>query len=268
MIGTVTDPPLIEEVDERAARGSVADTYADIRRVLGVPMVVFVYRALAATTGRLERVWKLLAPNLASVEAQRIAATLDPPGRWKITPLPQEALEGAGIGPPCLASTLDGFDRANRLNLLGLQALLDGTLGDHDADRREAPSPEPREVLPIADLAALEPDTIALLQRMSAPVAGSEQPILIPSLYRYFAHDRDLLETIWQSIGPAVETEHFHDVVAAITARARDHSRRLPYAVPRADDRGTRDITTRFVTTIPGMIVTTKLLRHAFREQL
>ncbi len=43
--------PLLEEVSELAASGSVAEAYADIRRVLGVPMVVFVYRALAASPG-------------------------------------------------------------------------------------------------------------------------------------------------------------------------------------------------------------------------
>ena len=268
MGGTVTDRPLIAEVSEGAARDSVADVYADIRRVLGVPMVVFVYRALAARPGRLERVWKALAPNLASVEAQRNAAALDPPERWKVAPLPQAALEIAGIDPPRLAGTLDGFDRANRLNLLGLQALLAGTPGDHRADRREAPSSVPREMLPMADLASLEPGTIALLQRMSARVAGPEQPILIPSLFRYFARDRDLLERIWQSIGPAFENERFDDAVTAITVRAQEHSRRLPYRVPRANDKGTREITTRFATTIPGMIVTTKLLRLAFREHL
>ena len=268
MDGRVTDPPLIGEITERAARGSVADVYADIRRVLGVPMVVFVYRALAATPGRLERVWEALAPNLASVGAQRDAASLNPPECWKILPLRQAAFEVAGIDRSRLARTLDGFDRANRLNLIGLQALLAGTPGDRVAERREAPSAEPYEMLPMADLASLEPGTIGLLQRMSAPIAGPERPILIPSLFRYFAHDRDLLEAIWQSIGPTVENQRFPTAVTAITERAREHSRRLPHPVPRAHDRGTREILTRFVTTIPGMIVTTKLLRLALREHL
>ena len=262
----MTDPVIFEEIPERAALGSVADIYSDIRRVLGVPMVAFVYRALAAAPGRLERVWEALAPNLASVQAQCDAASLDPPQHWQVAAVPQTALEVARIDSVRLARTLDGFDRANRLNVIGLHALLAGTPGDHTADRGEAPSAELHEMLPMADLSSLDPDTITLLERMSAPIAGAQQPILIPSLFRYFAHDRHLLETIARSMGPAIENERFHNAVAAITARARAQSLRLPYAVPRAHDLRTREIITRFTTTIPGMIVTTNLLRLAFRE--
>ena len=134
-----TNQPLLEEVSEQAARGSVADTYADIRRVLGVPVVVLVYRALATSTGQLERTWGALAANLAAGATQRNAACLDPPEIRAVEPLAHAILAAAGIDPALLAGTLDGFDRANRLNLIGLTALLAGAPGNLDAD----PSPAP-----------------------------------------------------------------------------------------------------------------------------
>jgi hypothetical protein len=253
-------------VSEQAARGTIADVYADIRRVLGVPMVVFVYRALAASPGRLERVWTALSPNFASDAMQRNAASLDPCVRGTVKPLPQAMLSGSGIDPIRLAGTLDAFDRANRLNLIGLEALLAGTPGDATADRRKALPMAPPEMLPMADVASLPPDTVALLQTMGTSIAGSERPILIPSLFRYFAHDRVLLEAIWERIGPLVADERFFQPASEVTGRARVFMQRLPYPVPRAQDSNTRTITSRFACTIPRMIVVTELLRLALRD--
>jgi len=265
----INDPRLLEEVSEEAARGSVADTYADIRRVLGVPMVVFVYRALAASPGRLERVWSVLRPSLVSVATQRNAESLDASTPGAVIPVDTEVLERARVSPRGLAVTLDAFDRANRLNLIGLEALLAGTRGDQAADRTEAQlSPTPAEMLPMANLNSLEPHTHALLQMMSARIAGPERPILIPSLFRYFAHDEGLLRAIWRSIGPVVEHGRFPESVASVRTRACELSSRLPYPVPSVDDGGTREITSRVAAMIPGMIVTTKLLRLAFAGHL
>lgn len=261
-------PPRLAEVSEQAALGSVASTYADIRRVLGVPTVVLIYRALAAEPGRLERAWGAIAANLAAAGTQRAAASLDPPAVGDVEPLPRATLAAARVDPALLAATLDGFDRANRLNLIGLSALLAGVSGDPDADPAPAPPQAPREMLPMADLGSLPPGTLDLLQRMSTPVAGPERPTLIPSLFRYFAHDQELLGALWHGIGPAVESDRFQGAVAAVKESARDLAEGLPYPVARSDDRGTREIVTRFTTTIPGMIVTTKLLRLAFRELL
>ena len=125
-------PELLDEVPEHAAEGSVADTYADIRRVFGVPVVVFVFRALAVRPGRLERVWSSLAPNLAARETQRGAALLTAPEIGAVEPLSRARLTETDLDPRLLASTLDVFDRVNRLNLVGLTGLLAGAPGNRD----------------------------------------------------------------------------------------------------------------------------------------
>ena len=105
-------PELLAEVSEQAARGSVASTYVDIRRVLGVPTVMLVYRVLAVQQGRLERVWGAIAPNLAVAATQRGARMLDPPEIGSVEPVPSETIARAGIDPTRLTATLDCFDRA------------------------------------------------------------------------------------------------------------------------------------------------------------
>lgn len=260
---------LLAEVSEQAAHGSVAATYAEIRRILGVPMVVLVYRALAVQPGRLEHVWSALAANLAAGETQRTAASLDVPEIGGVEPLPGRLTCAiARLDPVRLAGTLDCFDHANRLNLIGLTALLLGAPGNPDADPRPAPPAMRRALLPMADLTLLPRSSVELLQRMSAPITKSERPVVIPSLFRYFAHDPDLLEAIGKSLEPAVLSDGFTSAVTAVTERARDLAGTLPYPVARVHDDGTREITTRFITTIPAMIVATKLLRLVLHGRL
>ena len=42
----------------------------------------------------------------------------------------------------------------------------------------------------MVDPPALPRRTIALQEEMSAPIAGKERPIVIPSLFRHFAQDQ------------------------------------------------------------------------------
>jgi hypothetical protein len=248
-------------VPEEAATGTVADAYAEIRRIFGVPMVMLVYRALAMQPGRLEQAWDAISGNLACCETQRKAASLNPPEIGGAEPLPRAMVARANLDQAQLAGTLDAFDRSNRLNLIGLTSLLEGTPGNAAADHSQAPTARPGEMLPVADLASLPHATLDLLRDMSAPIVGQQQPILIPSLFRYFAHDEKLLRAIARSLAPLVASKDFPRAVAAITQDARDIARLLPHAVDRADDAGTRDITTRFLTALPAMIVTTTQLR-------
>lgn len=262
----MTTPALLEEVSEQTAAGSIADTYADIRRVLGVPMVVLVYRALAAQPGRLEHIWSVLAANLAARDTQRNAESICPPEIGSVEPVPRAFLTAARLDRALLADTLDAFDRANRLNLIGLTSLLVGAPGNPSADSTPGPSETPRKLLPMAELASLPQSTLELLQRISVPLAGPGPPIVIPSLFRYFAHDHELLEKIWHTIGHAITSDRFPSAVIKLSTHARVLAGRLPYSVPRVDDHDTREIATRFTTVLPAMIVTTNLVRLALAE--
>ena len=250
------------------ATGTVAATYAEIRRIFGVPMVMLVYRALAAQPGRLEHAWAAISDTIAARETQRLAATLDPPDFGAAEPLPRSALARARLDQGQLAATLDAFDRSNRLNLVGLTALLEGVPGDPAADRSPAPLARPCETLPSADLASLPPAKLALLHEMSAPIVGRQEPILIPSLFRCFAHDEQVLRAIALSLGPLVADDGFARAVDAVSQRARDIARQLPFPVERARDGATCEITARFLTALPAMIVTTALLRGILGELL
>lgn len=254
-------PDRLAEVPEREARGRTAELYEDIRRVTGVASVVLVYRALAAHDGVLESTWTELAPNLADHRVRTEALRLG--GQdcdHDVSPLPPELVS---VPPREAAATLASFARANRLNLVALSALLDGV----DAPPASEPADTASDVLPaglpMADLAALPASTLALLDEMSAPVAGGERPIVVPSLFRVFAHDERLLRSLWDSIRPTVESPAFPARVAALRADGGALVAQLPYRVRALPEGEPRAIVERFLRTIPSMVVVGGLLARA-----
>ena len=68
------DSQHVKEIPEATATGVVAALYADIRRVLGVPLVALVFRVLACEPARLEAIWADLGPNLGSDVVARAAS--------------------------------------------------------------------------------------------------------------------------------------------------------------------------------------------------
>lgn len=261
--------PLLPEIPEGAATGSVAATYAEIRRVTGVPFVVFVYRVLATQPGRLERSWAELAPNLASAEGRAARAELEaaapPAAAGPLRPLPAGAVAAAGVDLAAVTATLAGFRRANAANSVGLWALLDGVAGRAPAPPGPVPAADPLPPgLPLADLAALPPATVAVLEEMSAPVAGDEPPLLVPSMFRTFAHDEALLRALATALRPALESPAFRPAVEALAARGRELAQSLPHPVTRLDDAEARRVVERFLRAIPAMLLTGSLIERAF----
>ena len=253
----------LQEIAEADATGSVATTYADIRRVTGVPFVVFIYRVLATRPGRLEAVWADIAPNLGSATgrvavadvvraADEGAAALG----GAIGPVPAAALAAHGLDGASVAATLDGFRRANSANVVALWALLDGVTGDvaPAGPASAAPDMAPRG-LPMAELSLLPASTLALLEEMSRAVAGNEQPILIPSMWRTFAHDPELLALLWAALRPTLESAAFPGEVAALSARGRELGQSLPFRARRLEDEEARVVVERFLRAIPAMLL-------------
>jgi hypothetical protein len=256
----------LAELPEAAATGRVGELYADIRAVLGLPMVNLVYRALATKPGVLEDCWAALRPNLASTAALSAAGELVglavPAG---VVPLPPATVADAGLsgGRVALArTTLAAYRRANSLNLLGMFALLDGCPGGGSADPAPAPASEP--ILPMASLESLPPETAALLDEMSARIVGGGEPRIVPSLLRHFADDPRLLELLWTVLEPA--TADADARAAGLVRRARDLAQGLPCPVAELADEPPRAMVASFPGAMARMLVLGELLSAALAE--
>ena len=260
----------LAEISEAEAAGTVAETYEDIRRVVGLPLVNLVYRTLAAEPGRLERIWAELRPNLLDRLAAEGAAELLALGTTATgaVPLSERALAAAGTGPAELAlvsATVDAYCHANPRNLLAVTALLEGAPGTGRPEPAGTP-PRPRpDVLPMARLDTLPGATAALLEEMGRPIAGEEEPVLVPSLYRHFAHDPCLLALLATAIAPCLADGSLERAAGRVAVRARELLATLPRPVGRLEDGETRATLERFAVAIPRMIVAGAALSRALR---
>jgi hypothetical protein len=254
----------LPEIPTRDAQGGVAVAFEEIRATVGI--VALIYRFLATTPGLLERHWHDLAPNLVSPVGEEAVGTLGKARLTSVRRIAGESLVGLLDGARA-RNTLDAYRRANSLNLLGMWALLDGVDRPPAVDRPRVNATVPAALLPMADLSAVPLETMELLQAIAAPIAGDQGPVVIPSLWRHFAHDHAVLELLWSSLRPQLTSDAFPRAVADLSATARCLSARLPYRVERLDDAAARTVVARFVdAAIPGMLVTGAMIELALED--
>ena len=118
---------LLAELPESAASGEIRHIYDEIRRLSAVPMVALIWRHLATHPGTLEWAWGLLEPAMRAGAVQEIAWKLAEKARVPRQPvIPVAALRAAGISEADqagLVDTLDGYNRANPVNIVMLRCL-------------------------------------------------------------------------------------------------------------------------------------------------
>lgn len=257
----------LAELPEAAATGRVAEVYADIRAVLGLPMVNLVYRHLATKPGLLERSWAALRPNLASsaaaAAADELTALASPLG---VAAVPRVSLAVAGLtGEEVMLAraTLVAYRRANSRNVLGMYTLLDGCAGGGERVDEAALSPvEP--IFRMASLEELEPPAAALLGEISLHTVGGDEPRIVPSLLRHFAGNACLLALVWTALRPAAaETARR---ATAVARRARELAPALPYPVTALDDEEARAVAARFADAMTRMLVLGEMMYAALGE--
>ena len=258
----------LAEISEDRATGTLAETYDDIRAVLGVPFVVLVYRAMAVVEGRLEAVWEAVRPNLLSEQTHQLAAALGTVSVPAVRGVDGAVIAASGLGLQLIADTLAAFHRANTRNAIVLWALHDGHDGAAPPLRPPAPRTPIRRILPMADLTSLSASVSELLRMMSVPIAGAEPPMVIPSLLRCFAFDEPLLEELWMSLRPLLESDAYREHVADVRTRAQTSAAALPYLVAPCRDAEARQIIARFLRTIPAMIAAAPMIAAALSPDL
>jgi hypothetical protein len=262
---------LLPEVSEQEAGGRVAETYAEIRALLGVPVVNLIYRHLAAEPGRLEATWAALRPNLADPATHGLALELarDVDGtRPPVAVVEAAALAQAGVSASehrRALATLAVYERANALNLLAVSALLEGAPGSPEAvsAARSEGGSRAGAILPMADLDALAARERAILDELSASVAGAGGDTLIPSLYRHLASSPALLRLVWETVGPALGATETARAAGLVRERAALLANRLPCSVDAIRNADLRAVLERFAPAMATMLVSGRMISEA-----
>ena len=263
----MTEPPLLAEIAESSSEGEVAVLYARIRATLGVPFVGLIYRTLAADPGRLEWVWAQLEPFLAQPDTRDAAAALDP-GVNRMAPLigAEPAVDPDTEFAARAAATLAAYDHMNRLNLMGMSALLQPDRAPSPSARSAVPPMPARwasdDLLPMGDPSTLPGEDRDLLLRISASILPAAGPILVPSLLRHFAAP-GLLAQLWPSVSPIVESELFKTAAGDLRRQAAEVPMPAGIRMQRPADTAILETCARFEVATSTMIVMGTILGRA-----
>jgi hypothetical protein len=192
---------LLEELQEHAATGRIAEIYDEIRRFSGVPYASSLQRHLATLPGVLEWGWDALRPAMVSgvipETGWRLAQSVRPtPATTR--PPPTDATARAAI-----RNIAANFVRVSPVNLVTgacLAHLLNGArpCGPGFPDLWTPPA----QLAPMpgnADPQSLLPDQRAVLMRFATQVDGKP---FIPALYRQLAHWPSVLAWLADELAP------------------------------------------------------------------
>lgn len=182
------------EISEREATGEIADIFAEVMKLWGVPYVSAIHRTMAGWPGFLEWAWAAVAPAFRNGSGQeaawRCAAGLELP---KLASIPPAALRAWDVDAVDLAAVRDaaeGFVRVAPVNMVfaGLvKAILEGASPNGKAAtsiRWTAPPalPTPPEMV---DLGKIDPAARDAVMLFASEMGGKP---FVPGLYRMLGH--------------------------------------------------------------------------------
>ncbi len=221
--------PTLPESD---ATGAAAELYADIRDVLGVPVVNLIWRRLAFFPGALEWAWGAARPLYASGAADAAAAAIRARTPLPdLPPWPREMLAAVGhddADRTAILRMLASYDRGNRLNLAALGALLqalEGAPADGSAPAASASAARAAvegELPPIPAMDALSPEVqgqVLALNRL-----GNSGDTVVASLYRHLAYWPGYLALAWVQLAALDRDGRLAAAIAGGAEAAREAS--------------------------------------------
>ena len=146
-----------------------------------------------------------------------------------------------------------------------MYALHDGCPGTGEGGRAVQP-PAAAAILPMADLALLPAPVRARLEELGGSLLGAEEPRLVPSLLRHFAHDARLLDLLGTALRQPVAEIPVR--AEAVMDSARALAAGLPYPTAAVADEAARTLARRFTGAMSRMLVVGEILRAAVGEAL
>ena len=266
------------DIDEAAATGEVAEIFAEVRQLWGVPYVSAIHRFMAAQPGLLEWSWAAVAPAFHNGVAQKAAAQcaegLD---LSSIDPIPSEVLAAWDMSEADRKAVLHicaSFVRVSPINMMfaGLTATLLTELSV-PANTTIEPLVPPAMLPPLpemVDLAALPEGQSEALHLFASDMVGKP---FVPGLYRMLAHWPNLMMHLAVVLPPRLADDRsvaaYDELRARIDAAVPGVRATLP-PVPKQPPRPNDDASQHFLKIIktyrktsPEMVVASSIIHSA-----
>jgi hypothetical protein len=195
---SLSDP--FPAIAEAAAKGRVADLFADIRATIGVRVVNLVWRHLATMEDALPWAWAAVKPLY--VEGIVDAAVV----RFRRHMTVPRLSSLAGPEPAGVDAVLESYDHSNTINLFALGALVAWLRGETAASGMPGRGPRlaaPDVPLPpLASEGDVAPDVWAMVLRLNR-VGDQPEPLILASMYRQLAGSPAFLKRVEAALSPA-----------------------------------------------------------------
>ena len=238
----MTVPALWREICEADARGEIAEIYADIRAMSGMPAINLVYRSMAAIPGALSHVWCFLRPlyaeGIVHDFAREIRQHVILPNLKPFSPSASAAARLTEADRCEITDILNFYATANAMNLLAMSVLLiafDDENGASDSSLRHLPSCSPERFNPIRPLLpmdALSADVRATVAVLNSFGEGPVSDPIAPSLFRHLAYWPSFLRLVADHLKPANADGSLADAANALRAHAGRRAAGLSSAFP------------------------------------
>jgi hypothetical protein len=256
--------------------------YDSLSRLTGVDGPALVFRTIGTFPGALTWCWEnigyLFEQGLIQRSGWRIGSDLSLPQGLKIS---QEMLDLLGIDECAkqkVEKALNVYNRVNPCNLMAIcvlnRVLKLGASNEPTAVKQlaiESWTP-PAPILPITTMIAPQsmPDALLrLIEQISLDQPSSDQPQLVPSLYRHLANVPSFLVLASALLRPLLMQGQLTLLTTHIREQAVQESLRLTNSIitipskPLADQARIHTLFQRFSWKIPEMIVIGEILRRA-----
>ncbi|GAA0488932.1 hypothetical protein GCM10008986_13370 [Salinibacillus aidingensis] len=214
------------EVFESDARGIVKEVFEDIKYVLKVPMVNFIFRALANYPEFLTMAWQQVRPNMLTINMETAANKLRFPA---LTTVPQYDFSKDHHHQTLnhIHNIISTFQYVNP-KLLLIASLLIESLADRPITTQKQIKghiqPGIYSQMPHIDLVHI-PQAPISLRTLLSDVAKTHNSFDVASDYRALANYPKFLHVTWSHLKPYISSDEYTILKSAMLNRAVNVSR-------------------------------------------
>jgi hypothetical protein len=242
MSGRDTSYDPVTAADEANATGSIAGIFADIRAMMGLPLLTSIWRGLADMDDALPRVWSVAKPLYTTGGPERaLDRVIERVNLPVPEPLTQTQLACVGMSEKDLAAAkmvIAAYNRSNGMNMVALPALTATPGKGTPFEEARKPVPDWATFPALLPRDRIAPDTWAMIE--SVNTFGSAGPdAFVATLWRHLAHWPGLLALAQAGFAPLGKSGTIKAATIKMAEIAQDEGERM--ASPRWHLEGVSD---------------------------
>lgn len=265
----------IPEILEEEATGALREIYSDIKYVLKVPIVNFIFRTLALYEPFLNMAWSQARPNMLTVEGTRAANQLRHPPISLEVPSIQWSSYYTTQNINMIKGILDVFSIVNPKLLLIVSSWAEALANRPNSGLEQMAgtiNPGISSNLPKIQLLQVS-QAPAPTRRLMLDIAKQHEALDVASDFRALAHFPQFLSQGWAYLRPYVGSTDYTITQARLKRQSIELSKRLPYPItinrqdleaiysPK-DISGIMGLVTLYQNFIPGLIIDIEFFRR------